>query len=117
MRKLTNVDYDQNLAIVGVVPGPEGEEEIVAIAQYFLDPKTMVAEVAFIVQDEWQDKGMGSLLLDYLTKVAKERGVKSFYATVLPINKAMLSIFYNSGYKINTEFDGDSYSITYELTR
>ena len=117
VQKLTNVDYEQNLAIVGVVPGPEGEEEIVAIAQYFLDPKTMVAEVAFIVQDEWQDKGMGSLLLDYLTKVAEERGVKSFYATVLPINKAMLSIFYNSGYKINTEFDGDSYSITYELKR
>ena len=115
VQKMTTVDYQNNLAIVGVVPGPEGEEEIVAIAQYFLDPKTMVAEVAFIVQDEWQDKGMGALLLDYLTKIAKERGVKSFYATVLPINKAMLAIFYNSGYKINTEFDGDSYSITYEI--
>ena len=117
VQKLTNIDYEQNLAIVGVVPGPEGEEEIVAIAQYFVDPKTMVAEVAFIVQDEWQDKGMGSLLLEYLTKIAKDRGVKSFYATVLPINKAMLAIFYNSGYKINTEFDGDSYTITYDLTQ
>ena len=115
VQKLTNVDYEQNLAIVGVVPGPEGEDQIVAIAQYFLDPKTMVAEVAFIVQDEWQDKGMGSLLLDYVTKIAKGRGVKSFYATVLPSNKAMLNIFYNSGYKVNTEFDGDCYTITYEL--
>ena len=42
-------------------------EEIVAIAQYFLDPKTQAAEVAFIVQDEWQDKGMGTFLLEYLT--------------------------------------------------
>lgn len=117
VQKLTNVDYEQSLAIVGVVPGPEGEEEIVAIAQLFLDPKTMVAEVAFIVQDEWQDKGMGSLLLDYVTKVAKERSVKSFYATVLPTNKAMLTIFYNSGYKVNTEFDGDCYSITYDIQK
>ncbi|HOQ04475.1 MAG TPA: GNAT family N-acetyltransferase [Anaerohalosphaeraceae bacterium] len=115
VQKLTNVDYEQNLAIVGVVPGPEGQEEIVAIAQYFLDPKTMTAEVAFIVQDEWQDKGMGSLLLEYLVQIARQRGVKSFYATVLPINKAMLTIFYNSGYKIHTKFDGEAYSITFEI--
>ncbi|MCI0498917.1 MAG: GNAT family N-acetyltransferase [Planctomycetales bacterium] len=117
VQKLTNIDYEQNLAIVGVVPGPEGTEEIVAISQYFLDPKTGVAEVAFIVQDEWQDKGMGAMLMDYLTRIAKDRGVKTFYATVLPINKAMLAIFYNSGYKINTEFDGDSYSIKYDLSK
>lgn len=117
VQKLTNIDYDQNLAIVAVVPGPEGTEEIVAIAQYFLDPKTQLAEVAFIVQDEWQDKGMGAVLLDYLTSTAKDHGVKTFYATVLPINKAMLSIFYNSGYSVSTEFDGDSYSIKYDLNR
>ena len=117
VQKLTNIDYDQNLAIVAVVPGPEGTEEIVAIAQYFLDPKTQLAEVAFIVQDEWQDKGMGAVLLDYLTTTAKDHGVKTFYATVLPINKAMLSIFYNSGYSVSTEFDGDSYSIKYDLNK
>jgi acyl-CoA hydrolase/RimJ/RimL family protein N-acetyltransferase len=117
VQKLTNIDYDQNLAIVAVVPGPEGTEEIVSIAQYFLDPQTQVAEVAFIVQDEWQDKGMGAVLLDYLTSTAKDHGVKTFYATVLPINKAMLSIFYNSGYSVSTEFDGDSYSIKYDLNK
>jgi acyl-CoA hydrolase len=117
VQKLTNVDYEQNLAIVAVVPGTEGTEEIIGIAQYFLDPKTRVAEVAFIVQDEWQDKGMGGVLLDYITRIAIDRGVKKFYATVLPINKSMLTLFYNSGYRINTEFDGDSYSITYDLVK
>ncbi len=116
VQKLTNVDYEQNLAIVGIVPSPAGEE-VVAIAQYFLDPKTGVAEVAFIVQDEWQDKGMGSFLLEYITTIARSRGIRSFYATVLPSNKAMLQIFYNSGYEIKTEFDGEAYSITYELTK
>jgi len=116
VQKLTNVDYQQNLAIVGVVPSPVGEE-IVAIAQYFLDPKTYVAEVAFIVQDEWQDKGMGTFLLDYITRIAAQRGVKTFCAAVLPSNKAMLAIFYNSGYKINTEFDGQAYTISYDLKK
>ncbi len=82
---------------------------------FFLDPKTQVAEVAFIVQDEWQAKGMGTLLLNYITKVAIERGIKTFYATVLPENKAMLNIFYNSGYDVKTDFDGSSYTINYDL--
>jgi acyl-CoA hydrolase len=114
VQQLTNIDYLQDLAIVGTVPGVSGEE-IVAIAQYFLEPKTKAAEVAFIVQDEWQQKGMGTFLLDYLTQIARKRGVKRFYAKVLPGNKAMLAIFHNSGYKVNTEFDGEVYSVTYDL--
>ena len=115
VEQLTNIDYINNLAIVGTVPGVSGEE-IVAIAQYFLDPKTQAAEVAFIVQDEWQQKGMGTLLLQYLCRVAKQRGIKTFYAKVLPTNKPMLAVFHNSGYKVNTEFDGDVYSIEFDLT-
>ena len=86
-----------------------------AIAQYFLDPKNNSAEVAFIVQDEWQDKGMGSYLLRYISSIAKKRGVKRFFAKVLPTNKAMLAVFMNSGYKVKTVFDGDAYTVTYEL--
>ena len=114
VQQLTNIDYHQDLAIVGTVPGVSGEE-IVAIAQYFLEPKNQAAEVAFIVQDEWQQKGMGTFMLDYLTQIAKKRGVKRFYAKVLPTNKAMLTIFHNSGFKVNTEFDGEVYSVTYDL--
>jgi len=115
IQRFTNIDYRQDIAIVGIIPRVSGEE-IVALAQYFLDPKTQVAEVAFLVQDEWQQKGMGTFLLDYITKIAKQRGVKSFYAKVLPNNKPMLAVFHNSGYKVNTEFDGEVYNIKYDLT-
>jgi len=116
VQQLTNIDYKDNLAIVGVVPGISGED-IVAIAQYYLDPKTKSAEVAFLVQDEWQKKGMGTFLLDYITQVAKQRGVKRFYAKVLPDNRPMLAIFQNSGYRVNVEFDGDVYSVAYDLMK
>ncbi len=75
------------------------------------------AIVGFIVRDEWQQKGMGTFLLDYITQIAKKRGARRFYAKVLPANKAMLAIFHNSGYKVNTEFDGGVYSVTYDLTK
>ena len=52
-----------------------------------------------------------------IVEIARSRGIRTFYATVLPINKAMLQIFYNSGYEIKTEFDGDAYLITYELAK
>lgn len=116
VQQLANIDYTQDLCIVGTVPGTSGEQ-IVAIAQYFLDPRTHAAEVAFIVQDEWQKKGMGTFLLNYLTQIAKQRGVKSFYAKVLPANKPMLAIFHNTGFNVNTAFDGDVYNITYDLTK
>lgn len=115
VQQLTHVDFQHDMTIVGVVPGPSGED-IVAIAQYFLDPMTLSAEVAFLVQDEWQQKGMGSHLLNTITSIAKGRGVKKFYAKVLPDNKPMLQLFYNSGYAINTEFDGEVYSIDYDLS-
>ena len=114
VQKLSNIDYQQNLSIVGTVPSVSGEK-VVAVAQYILDPKTQAAEVAFLVQDEWQEKGMGTFLLDYLTQIAKQRGVKQFCATVLPSNKPMLAIFHNSGYQVKTAFDGGVYDVTYDL--
>ncbi len=116
VQQLANIDFRKDIAIVGVVPGVSGEE-IVAIAQYFLDLDAQAAEVAFLVQDEWQSKGMGTFLLDYVTQIAKLRGVKRFYAKVLPNNKPMLAIFHNSGYKVNTEFDGEVYNISYDLKK
>jgi len=116
VQQWTNIDYSQDISIVGTVPSVSGEQ-VVAIAQYYLDPKTQAAEVAFLVQDEWQQKGLGTFLLAYLTQIAKQRGVKRFYAKVLPTNKPMLAIFHNSGYKVKTEFDGEVYSITYDLTK
>ena len=55
-------------------------------------------------------------LLDYISKIARQRGVKTFFAKVLPSNKPMLTIFHNSGFKVNTSFDGDVYNISYDLT-
>jgi RimJ/RimL family protein N-acetyltransferase len=116
VQHLTNIDYSQDISIVGIVPGVSGEQ-VVAIAQYYLDPKTGAAEVAFLVQDEWQQKGLGTFLLAYLTQIAKQRGVKRFYAKVLASNKPMLAIFHNSGYGVKTEFDGEVYSVMYDLTK
>jgi len=114
VQKLTNIDYSQDISIVATVPGVSNEQ-VVAIAQYYFDPKTQSAEIAFLVQDEWQKKGLGTFLLEYLVQIGRQRGVKCFHAKVLSTNKPMLAIFHNSRYRIKTEFDGDVYSVMFNL--
>jgi len=116
VQKVTNVDYQNNLAIVGVVPSVSGDE-IVAIGQYFLEPAINEAEVAFVVQDEWQKKGMGTLLLKHLSEIATKRNIVRLNAKVMRQNKPMLAVFHNSGYNIKTEFDGEVYHLSYELLK
>lgn len=114
VQRLTNIDYENNLAIVAAVPGPRGEEELVAIGQYFREPED-AAEVAFIVQDAWQDKGLGSRLMQVLAEAARERGIRRFTATVLPENRAMINVFRHAGYSVTADFDGETYDIRIEL--
>ncbi|NLF30031.1 MAG: hypothetical protein GX591_03990 [Planctomycetes bacterium] len=56
-----------------------------------------------------------AFLLGYLTTIARQGGVKRFFAKVLPTNKAMLNIFYNSGYPVHAEFGGEACSIYHDI--
>jgi len=64
VQKLTNIDYRNDLAIVGVVPALRAGDR--RHRPVLPGPKTQAAEVAFLVQDEWQQRGMGTFLLEYL---------------------------------------------------
>ncbi len=98
------VDYERDMAIVGVVR--EGErEKIIAVGRYSLDPSTRMAEVAFLVHDDWQRMGIGAWLLEYLTEIAKRRGVRGFTAHVLQENRRASYLFYRYGYAVETRLD------------
>ena len=103
------VDHRTDVAIVGTVPEAHGEE-IVAIGRYFLDPHTNRAEVAFTVRDRWQNRGIGSFLLRTLVTIARRNGIGGFTAEVLKENKAMQTVFNNSGLKVRSHLAGGVYS-------
>lgn len=88
---LANVDYQTRLALVIDTPGPDGIE-LVAVARYEPTPDPEVAEVAFVVQDVWQGKGLGRLLLRELLAAAAARGIRRFRAYVLADNVRMLRL-------------------------
>jgi RimJ/RimL family protein N-acetyltransferase len=77
---------------------------------------TSRAEVAFLVTDEWQGRGLGSLLLSRLADHAESHGLSTLVADVLPSNRAMLTVFERSGYPVELRFDEHGVEVEIDLT-
>ena len=80
-------------------------DDIVAAARYDV-VKPGVAEVAFVVADEHQRRGVGTLLLEHLAVIARSQGVHTFAADTLPDNAKMLGMFAAAGWARDCHFDG-----------
>ena len=106
------IDHRSDVAVVGTLPEAHGED-IIAIGRYYLDASTNRAEVAFVVRDDWQGRGIGRFLLSHLVKIARRNGIQGFTAEVLRENKAMLSVFNRSELKMRSRLAGNVYS--YEM--
>ena len=86
-----SVDYRTNMTIIGLVQ-KEGHKEIIAIGTYAYD-REQVAEIAFVVREDYQSMGIASYLLAVLEQIAKENNYKWFLASVLRENSAMIQVF------------------------
>ena len=106
------IDHRNDIAVVGTVPEAEGER-IVAIGRYYLDPTSNLAEVAFVVHDEWQRRGIGTFLFEHLKKIARRNGIRGFTAEVLSQNRPMQSVFDGSDCQTRSRLAEGVYS--YEL--
>jgi acyl-CoA hydrolase/RimJ/RimL family protein N-acetyltransferase len=92
------IDHRNDVSLVATLPEAFGED-IVAIGRYYLNEKTNYAEVAFVVRDDWQNRGIGTFLLRQLTTLAKRNGISGFTAEVLRENRAMQQVFNKSEYE------------------
>ncbi len=94
----TQVDGKARVALV-----VERERELVAVGRYDrLDDHT-VAEVAFVVADAYQRHGLATMLLHHLADAARSVGITRFVAEVLAENRAMLSVFHDAGFPIESK--------------
>lgn len=93
------IDYTKEMAILGIMEHEE-YEEIVGVGRYYVDETIHTAEVAFAVRDDYQRKGIGTMLLSYITYLAKRQGLLGFTAEVLANNQPMLHTFEKAGFTI-----------------
>ncbi len=114
MQKYVNIDYRSTLSIVGIV-SKNRSEEIIAEARYSYYPKEKTYELAFIVDEEYQGKGISTFMAEYLVKIARERGLAALCANVLPENKKMLQVFNKVSAEHTSKFSDGVVSVTFKL--
>ncbi|WP_329269971.1 bifunctional acetate--CoA ligase family protein/GNAT family N-acetyltransferase [Streptomyces sp. NBC_01451] len=73
------------------------------------------AEVAFLVQDAHQGRGVASALLEHIAAVARERGIRRFAAEVLPANSKMIKVFTDAGYTQKRSFEDGVVRLEFDL--
>jgi acyl-CoA hydrolase/GNAT superfamily N-acetyltransferase len=115
VQAMTTIDYEREMAIVGVVHR-EGRERIVAVGRYgLLRDSSERAEMAFTVRDDYQNIGVGTFLLSYLAEIGVARGVKEFTAEVLESNSPMLAILNRAHQPVQFVYDEGVYIATMKL--
>ncbi|MGH3423928.1 MAG: GNAT family N-acetyltransferase [Nocardioidaceae bacterium] len=92
--RFTHVDYNRRVAFVVTIG-----TAIIAVGRYDAIDESE-AEVAFLVEDAHQGRGLGQLLLEHLAQAGRECGIAKFVAEVLPENVRMIQVFREQGYQV-----------------
>ncbi|MEU4771960.1 GNAT family N-acetyltransferase [Micromonospora sp. NPDC023644] len=111
LHRFVNVDHRDREAFVVLVG-----DRIVAVGRYErLGPEAPEAEVAFVVEDAYQGRGIGSVLLEHLADAARRNDIANFVAEVLPANGAMLRVFSDFGYQVQRQFADGVVHLTFPI--
>ncbi|MEO0108474.1 MAG: GNAT family N-acetyltransferase [candidate division WOR-3 bacterium] len=116
LKHFVNVDYDKEMAVVAILPRA-GDDELVGTASYVVDQSTGLAEFAISVAEHWQNRGVGSVLLGYLIKIAKIKGVRGFVGYVLDSNTRMYRLIHKMGYRVESKWEDSVYTLTFRFDR
>jgi len=110
LQEFVVIDYTQEMVILAMI---EQEERsiVIGVGQYGIDEASHTAEVALVVRDDYQNQGVGTSLLTYLTYLAKRKGLLGFSAEVLVDNQPMLHLFEKGGFAIEKRREAGAYEL------
>jgi RimJ/RimL family protein N-acetyltransferase len=115
--RITGADFDRDVALL-ITIGSGDEEVIIAGASYFAietDPPAQSAEIAFTVEEDYQGRGIASLLLRHLVRIAQAKNLAYLKADVLARNVPMLAVFRRSGLPMTLQRQGDVIHVVLSL--
>jgi acyl-CoA hydrolase/GNAT superfamily N-acetyltransferase len=110
----TTVDYDEHMAIVAIDMS-NGEEQMIGVGRYVREKNSDMAELALLVRDDWQGKGVGTLMHDYLEQIARAHKIGGFKGEVLEQNQGALHVFTRLGRNAKTQYDDGIYTVSYRF--
>ena len=98
-----NVDFVNHVALIALID--EDGRSVIAGGGRYIVVLPGQAEVAFVVVDEYQGRGIGRALMRHLTNIARAAGLRTLIAEVLPENTPMLQLFKTSGLQLSTRHE------------
>ncbi len=110
----TTIDYEAQMAIVAVLE-KNGDEDFIGVGRYVRDKDSDMAELALLVRDDWQGKGVGTLLHTYLAQIAQSHNIGGFKAEILQHNKRALRVFTKAAGKVETTFEDGVFLASYRF--
>jgi acyl-CoA synthetase (NDP forming)/RimJ/RimL family protein N-acetyltransferase len=110
LKRFTTVDHHDRVAFVALLG-----DDIVAVARYERIDNGPSAEVAFVVEDRHQSRGLGPIFLEHLAAAAREVGIERFVAEVLAENSAMLGVFRAAGYQVTREMEEGVFHLEFAI--
>lgn len=113
IEQFTNIDYVHEVAFVAVTPD-DGRQRIVGVSRYSTDQAGLNCECAVTVSDEWQNKGLGTLLMRHLIEVARARGIHKMTSVDSAENVQMLDLANHLGFHTRVDPD-DATQVIHEL--
>ncbi|MGB9902549.1 GNAT family N-acetyltransferase [Methanothrix sp.] len=108
LQKLTMIDYTNKMVILATLPGKE-RDVVIGIGQYEVNRDKYTADIALAVRDDYQNHGVGSELLSYLTQLARKSGLLGFTAEVLAENNRVFRLFEKMGFEVEKVNDAGIY--------
>lgn len=100
LRRFTDIDYERELALIATTR-VQGRERQIGVARYVKDSYSPGdAELAIVLSDDWQGRGLGTRLLVSLVVEARSRGVRRLIGTTLSVNAGMLALGRKLGFKL-----------------
>jgi RimJ/RimL family protein N-acetyltransferase len=111
--RFVNVDFVSHVALVAALE-EEGRPVIVGGGRYVVVQPGQ-AEVAFVVVDQYQGRGIGAALLRHLAAIARDAGLKELIAEVLADNSSMLKVFEKSGLRLGTSRENGIVNVVLQL--
>ncbi|WP_448638776.1 bifunctional acetate--CoA ligase family protein/GNAT family N-acetyltransferase [Geodermatophilus sp. URMC 63] len=110
LHRFTHVDHADRVAFVLLLG-----DQLIGVGRYDRYPDTTDAEIAFLVEDAHQGRGLGSVLLEHLAAAARERGLTRFVAEVLTQNARMVRVFLDAGYQANRSYEEGVVHLTFPI--
>jgi acetyltransferase len=105
MARLTQIDYEREMAFIATAPGPEGAEETLGVVRAVADPDNEQAEFAIVVRSDLKGGGLGELLMRKLITHFRSRGTRRMVGDVLKENERMLELARQLGFEVEPSYD------------